>query len=90
MPTMPYGMPPVNGMGPPPAGYYYTPYWFECHLSIDFVHVHVYRFSVLFLLKIHDVMLFLQSVRKMGVTGRGGRRAQEINDAGEFWCLGDL
>uniref|UniRef100_A0A6M2EHN1 ENTH domain-containing protein n=1 Tax=Populus davidiana TaxID=266767 RepID=A0A6M2EHN1_9ROSI len=26
MPTMPYGMPPVNGMGPPPAGYYYTPY----------------------------------------------------------------
>ncbi|KAJ6354652.1 hypothetical protein OIU77_005288 [Salix suchowensis] len=26
MPMMPYGMPPVNGMGPPPAGYYYTPY----------------------------------------------------------------
>jgi hypothetical protein len=26
MPTMPYGMAPVNGMGPPPAGYYYTPY----------------------------------------------------------------
>ncbi|KAF2303832.1 hypothetical protein GH714_023674 [Hevea brasiliensis] len=25
MPMMPYGMPPVNGMGPP-AGYYYTPY----------------------------------------------------------------
>ncbi|KAK7410261.1 hypothetical protein VNO78_00901 [Psophocarpus tetragonolobus] len=25
MPTMPYGMPPVNGMGPP-AGYYHTPY----------------------------------------------------------------
>ncbi|KAJ0090218.1 hypothetical protein Patl1_12470 [Pistacia atlantica] len=25
MPVMPYGMPPVNGMGPP-AGYYYTPY----------------------------------------------------------------
>lgn len=24
-PMMPYGMPPVNGMGPP-AGYYYTPY----------------------------------------------------------------
>ncbi|PON71356.1 AP180 N-terminal domain containing protein [Parasponia andersonii] len=24
-PVMPYGMPPVNGMGPP-AGYYYTPY----------------------------------------------------------------
>ncbi|KAF2287232.1 hypothetical protein GH714_039401 [Hevea brasiliensis] len=24
MPMMPYGMPPVNGMGPP-AGYYYTP-----------------------------------------------------------------
>ncbi|CAK7353714.1 unnamed protein product [Dovyalis caffra] len=26
MPMMPYGMPPVNGMGPPPAGYYYHPY----------------------------------------------------------------
>lgn len=26
MPVMPYGMPPVNGMGAPPAGYYYTPY----------------------------------------------------------------
>lgn len=25
MPMMPYGMPPVNGMGPP-AGYYYTPH----------------------------------------------------------------
>uniref|UniRef100_A0A2P2JFV5 ENTH domain-containing protein n=1 Tax=Rhizophora mucronata TaxID=61149 RepID=A0A2P2JFV5_RHIMU len=25
MPMMPYGMPPVNGMGPP-AGYYYAPY----------------------------------------------------------------
>ncbi|KAE8658250.1 putative clathrin assembly protein [Hibiscus syriacus] len=25
MPVMPFGMPPVNGMGPP-AGYYYTPY----------------------------------------------------------------
>lgn len=25
MPVMPYGMPPVNGMGPP-SGYYYTPY----------------------------------------------------------------
>ncbi|XP_038711312.1 putative clathrin assembly protein At2g25430 [Tripterygium wilfordii] len=23
---MPYGMPPVNGMGAPPAGYYYTPH----------------------------------------------------------------
>ncbi|KAK6162073.1 hypothetical protein DH2020_001914 [Rehmannia glutinosa] len=25
-PVMPYGMPPVNGGGIPPAGYYYTPY----------------------------------------------------------------
>ncbi|XP_059658155.1 probable clathrin assembly protein At4g32285 [Cornus florida] len=25
-PVMPYGMPPVNGMGLPPAGYYHTPY----------------------------------------------------------------
>ncbi|KAL3838587.1 hypothetical protein ACJIZ3_023178 [Penstemon smallii] len=25
-PMMPYGMPPVNGMGVPPAGYYHTPY----------------------------------------------------------------
>ncbi|KAJ6406222.1 hypothetical protein OIU84_009865 [Salix udensis] len=25
-PMMPYGMPPVNGMGQPPAGYYYAPY----------------------------------------------------------------
>ncbi|KAJ6915167.1 hypothetical protein NC651_017220 [Populus alba x Populus x berolinensis] len=25
-PMMPYGMPPVNGMGLPPAGYYYAPY----------------------------------------------------------------
>ncbi|KAK4415378.1 putative clathrin assembly protein [Sesamum alatum] len=25
-PVMPYGMPPVNGVGIPPAGYYYAPY----------------------------------------------------------------
>ncbi|KAL3844038.1 hypothetical protein ACJIZ3_001441 [Penstemon smallii] len=25
-PMMPYGMPPVNGMGVPPGGYYHTPY----------------------------------------------------------------